>query len=139
MWCFHDRLKEFTFSEQAGGQTIKMCPECTAFDAHRIKVLKTGHVDMPDTKVQQRWDIILDDAGLSMNKGTADWLMFDSDIVALQPHKHPIRNEPTPLDDHLWLERQKAFSHTQSMPRLLTNYCVACKAYLPVNHVCEIQ
>lgn len=144
MWCFHDRFKQFTFSELAGGETIKMCPDCTAFDTHRVGVLKTGEVYKTDMETQVRWDIVLDKAGLGEDVGKYDWLLYDGDLPSL-PNAHPNtrfeikRTLYTAIDDQLWQQRQKPFPHTRSMPRLLTNFCVTCKAYLPVNHMCEIK
>lgn len=36
MSCTHENLKSFKFKD---GQVIYCCPDCTAFDTHRIAVL----------------------------------------------------------------------------------------------------
>jgi hypothetical protein len=47
--CSHPRLKQFTFADQYAdscnpikGKTIKMCPDCTTFDAKRHRALCNG-------------------------------------------------------------------------------------------------
>src|SRR5437016_3478458 len=63
MWCFHDRLKQFTFSN---GEEIKCCVDCTTFDNKRIEVLRVGTVEITKTPQEEtHWRFLLEEAGLS--------------------------------------------------------------------------
>lgn len=134
--CFHDRLREFTFTDK---QVVKMCLDCPTYENARRPVfcppLPTKLFS--DTDMLQRWDVILDDAGLNTEMGTPDWLMFDSDIVALQPHRQSTRKVYDMVDDHDWALRQKPFAHSLSMPRSFMNYCPSCGLYVNQLHECE--
>lgn len=149
--CFHDRLREFTFTDK---QVVKMCLDCLIFESARRPVLCPPLPTklFSNADISQRWDVILDDAGLNMEMGTPDWLMFDSDIVALQPHRQSTRKVYDMVDDHDWALRQKPFAHSLSMPRTMNNFCPKCTdavvddgkhevritrgVYRPINHDC---
>jgi hypothetical protein len=66
--CLHRlKLQQFTFSELAGGETIKMCPDCTTFDVHRERVLKTGHVDTPTREYINFYNLRLKELARSLS------------------------------------------------------------------------
>lgn len=147
--CFHDRLKTFTFSN---GVEIKMCPDCTTFDEKRKKVLNVSKVATIDMQAKQHWGLILNDAGLSNTCGLHEWLMFESDIINIQPHRQSTRKKHSIIDDHDWASRQQPFPHTLYMPRAYKNFCTDCEesvvngdktvrhtrgVYLPIEHQCN--
>jgi predicted RNA-binding Zn-ribbon protein involved in translation (DUF1610 family) len=55
--CTHLLALDFTFIRT--GETIKMCPDCTTFDAHRKQVLRTGQVDKASTGFIELWEASL--------------------------------------------------------------------------------
>lgn len=152
MWCFHDRLKEFTFKD---GTTIKMCPDCTQFDTKRIEALRTGNVEMPKAKEELHWKFVLEKAGLGMDVGDRpEFTMSVEDAVSEKALWKASGGNPdfvnnvvgdkfdvlsvlsalskrtqisyTAVDDHEWDAKQRPFPHTLQMPRRFTSYCVAC-------------
>jgi hypothetical protein len=60
MWCFHDRLKQHTFSD---GVTIKCCVDCKSFDSQRIQALRVNNVEMPHSDEEFHWQFVLEQAG----------------------------------------------------------------------------
>lgn len=146
MFCFHDRLREFKFSD---GALIKMCPDCTAFDTKRNEVLRRGSLEVPKSEEKIHWLELLDNAGLPISEGlqretvlSGDAAgvykkaeeeygalfvtdLYDSIKAVMYLHRKP-PNKRTTLDDHEWVARQRSFPHTHEMPRRFTSYCAHC-------------
>lgn len=143
MFCFHDGLREFAFSD---GAVIKLCKYCTAFDNARIALFACGYVTKIKPSDQQRWDVILNQVGFSLEAGVYDWLVIDSAIQqqSLSRRKTPITYST--LDDHNFDLRQVPFYHSLPMPRTMHHFCPDCieevgprktkGCYLPVEHEC---
>jgi hypothetical protein len=151
-WCFHDRIREFTFSD---GQVIKMCPDCTQFDAHRREVLvDTGKALFATEEQMQHWETLLSKFdGLSVCSGSSQaWLEYHGCSSELSKFEPAPRQFKDLLYDIEWAQSQSPFPHTKSMPRLLFHFCPHCKdvtidgvgkqvsarngVYLPVEHEC---
>ncbi len=75
MKCLHTNLKTFTFSPAAGGKTIEFCPDCTKFDAARLKILNPG-------KTQKSAAVILEESGYRYTL-----------------EAQPVERDPAPLDE----------------------------------------
>jgi hypothetical protein len=173
-WCFHDRMREYKFSD---GSIIKMCPDCTEFDNKREAVLRTGSVVIPQSKEKIHWNMLLVKEDITLDDGLDYWLTYAGDTAGAQKageqsgyvyvadlhgafmgvmvkRLQQAKKKPTPIDDHEWVERQKPFPHTLSMPRKLTAYCPNCTeivlsvkkpwvirmtkgVYLPIEHECN--
>lgn len=146
MFCFHDRLREFKFSD---GALIKMCPDCTAFDTKRGEVLRCGSIDVPKAKEALHWGLLLTEEQITPDDGLDYWLTYAGDTAGAQKageksgyisvadlhgafiglmirRSHDAKKKPTTLDDHEWVARQRPFPHTQEMPRRFNSYCAQC-------------
>lgn len=146
MWCFHDRLREFTFSD---GSLIQMCPDCTQFDTKRKEALRVGRVEMPKAKEELHWALLTEKAGVDVVNDGLDWfttfagntsgalkmaaesgLLFVTDVCGMLKNTLYIqrkpKSKPTTLDDYEHDQRQAYFPHTQAMPRRFTAYCPQC-------------
>jgi hypothetical protein len=68
--CTHLNLKEFAFSD---GQIIRMCPDCTEFDAARRDVL-CGGLGFISAITDQDWGEMQDMQKVFTRLEIADWM-----------------------------------------------------------------
>lgn len=165
MWCFHDRFKQFKFSD---GVLIECCVDCTTFDNRRIEALRVGNAEMPKATEQTHWGFMLEEAGLS-DQLAGNHLVDNGgslqNLAKLPSYAYHLPDECaevakfiyvlptlkrlydqrridakkgyTMLDDKEHVERARPFAHTLTMSRALRNFCPRCSTYSTADHECQ--
>lgn len=130
MWCFHDRLKQFTFSN---GVTIECCPDCTRYDNKRAEVLRVGKSEMPCAEQRIHWAELLDAAGFPEHIAGNNWLNLAGGLNDLDKNPNVYFVPEYLGDERLW----SSWITTIVQPTLKKLYdqrrIDAAKRYTPVD------
>lgn len=140
-WCGE------TFKPKRAGQLYchRQCNEAHKYTTKKAKreVVSVALLVARNTRYRDRYICKLDPRETGpLNQSDTSVAKLKKDKATQQPLSKDIPTPTTvavdnsnrnPLVDRQWAERQKRFRHAD-LPRLKTNFCPQCKAYVNQNH-----